>query len=186
MAAPVNYYWGDVLTKGNTVINQTLAVQGWTSVVQNVYATQIGATFTPFASLSVNKLNTQLNTGSIAAGVGVGTTTVAALGVQGNVFVSTNISTPNAVATVLNSLYLNTQSLSGFIGIGTSSASASLQIQNNVNVSGTVTTSNANFRTVNTVYLNTSSIAEFVGIGTNQAGSTLYVQGDVKTTSSVT
>ena len=183
---PVNTYFGDVLTTGNTILRQNLTVQGAFSYFGSNLGTktdQTGAigSGTAWQSVYVTGSNaTTMNLTSIPGPLGIATATGigATVTVLGNVSVSNAISTTNIFVTNSNSTTLNTLAITGqagFVGVNTGApsgtalyVSGNLYASNalttlgvfttNVNVSGTSNLSTTNVTTLNTSALSASSM----------------------------
>ncbi len=197
MSANTTTYWGDVLTIGNTTINQSLTVQGAQSIfIGNVGSTQNASGFQSFfgSNANVTTMNTLAifgTTGQI--GVGTSTNLGATLQVLGNAFGSNALSAPNVFAsTFANILALNTASIfassgPGLVGIGTSTnLGANLHVLGNVFALNAFATPNvfastfANIQALNTASIFATSGPGRVGIGTStNLGANLHVIGNV-------
>ena len=167
----------------------SLHVQG------NVFASNALTAPDVFATTSMN--TPTLNTTSIyglASLVGINTTTPGAnLHVQGNVYASNALTAPVVFATTsMNTPTLNTTSIfgtSGFVGIGTTSPSASLQVQGNLYATNAFSATNIFATSLNTTVINTASIfgpSGLVGVGGTPLGSTLDVTGNLYASNAVT
>jgi hypothetical protein len=94
-------------------------------------------------------------------------------------------------ATMINATTLNTTSLAGFVGIGTSSATATLQVQGNVAISNSLSTTNIHASgSMNTSVINTGSLTATTSVGVGTApqtgGPTLHVVGNLYASNAVT
>ena len=193
--------FGDVVTTGNTTLQQNLVVQGATTTLAgNLYTSSpfstIGNATSKFLGLYSTSANLgQINTNSLygtSGVIGISTTPVtggATLQVQGNVSASNSITAQNVFATTLNSSTSNVSTLygvQGVVGINTApvAGSAQLQVQGNIYASNAIQTpviiasTRANIGSVNTqsIYSPTGQL----GIGTStNLGASLQVQGNV-------
>ena len=169
----------------------SLHVQG------NVFASNALTAPNVFATTSMN--TPTLNTTSIfgtSGFVGIGTSTAlgATLHILGNVFASNTLSAPNVFATTsMNTPTLNTTSIygsAGFVGILTSTPSATLQVQGNLFATNSISTINLYSTVMNTSYLNTASIFGYTGSlgigGGGSAGVALVVTGNIYASNSIT
>lgn len=132
------WYYGDVLTTGNTVMQQGLAVLG-TTWTPNVLSTQgVGTGAAPFATLVVSNANvTVANVLSFASGLGINVSSArgATLNVLGNVTVSNALSS-NILSARVNTGTLNVLSVASPVALNTTSASGTgLYVLGNVQVS---------------------------------------------------
>ena len=174
---------------GTAVPTATLHVQG------NVYVSN--AIQTPNVFTAVMNVSGTTNTASIYSPtglLGIGTATAGAtLQVQGNVYVSNAIQTPNVFTAVMNvSGTTNTASIyspSGLLGIGTATAGATLQVQGNVYVSNAIQTPNIFATTMNVPTMNVTSLFGttngLVGVGTGVPNANLHVIGNIYASNSV-
>jgi hypothetical protein len=186
----------------------TLFVQGNLFVsnsiqTTNIYTTTINAT-------TVNALYIVNSSGSL----GIGTTNPqgANLYVQGNVFASNALSTPNIFASAINTFSINTSYLvvSSNIGIGSAPGLANLYVFGNAVVSNALTTTNifANNLTIlgniyvggflnspivtatyaNLTIINTASLVATgnISIGAPASLASLYVQGNAIVSNALT
>lgn len=163
-------------------------------VAGNVWASNALSAPNVFATTSMNVALT-MNVANIYGPlgvIGIGTTPVtgsATLQIQGNLWASNAISTPNILATVsMNAATSNTANLYsplGVIGVGTTpvSGGAALQVQGNVWASNAISAPNVlATASMNAVTTNTASIygtSGFVGVNTVGAAAALSVQGNV-------
>ena len=152
----------------------------------NVYASRSVAT----ANAVVETLNvsavSNLMSLTVVTNVGIGTGTSGnTLGVQGNVFVSNAVTTTNVFGSVsANVQTLNVSSVSGFVGVGTTTNSGtSVYLLGNAYVSNAFstdeiwTTVSSNTRTMNAV--NPVLVLTNTGVGTGPTGNALEVSGNV-------
>lgn len=137
------WYYGDVLTTGNTVVQQGLTVLG-TTWTPNVFASGValGSASNTFGTLVVSNANvTVLNTLSFAAGLAVNVARAlgASLNVLGNFVGTTSLATSNLIATLTtNASSLNVLSVASPLAVNVASASGtSLYVLGNVYVSNT-------------------------------------------------
>jgi len=134
------WYYGDVLTTGNTVMQQGLAVLG-TTWTPNVLCTQVlGAPSGPFGTLVVSNANvtTAMNVLSFGAGLAINVASArgATLNVLGNVTVSNAFSTGGILTSLVNTGTLNVLSVTSPLALNVASASGtSLYVRGNVYVS---------------------------------------------------
>ena len=193
--------FGDVTTTGNMTVQNTLTVQGVFSSLSGILVgagpVTIGNVTSGFSQIYVATMNTTtMNVTSLygnAGFIGVGTTNPSGttLYVQGNVYTSNTLTTPNIFSPAANITAINTGSIissTGFLGIGTTNPSGTtLYVQGNVYVSNALVTPNLFASTANINLLNVSSIlAGFVGIGTNPGTANLYVQGNAYVSNALT
>ena len=114
--------------------------------------------------------------------------------VQGNLYASNALSSPNIVTTNINATTLNPLSLvtqTGFLSVNAASASGTaLYVTGNLYASNAISTPLLSAPTVNTTTLNALSIfgqSGFVGVGTNvPSGTSLYVLGNLYASNAVT
>ena len=160
----------NLYVQGNVFVSNSLSVT-------NVYATSANVTTANLTSIYGSQGFVGINTSNPQG---------FPLWVQGNVYVSSNLTATNIIATSINTVSLNTLSLvaTSNIGIGTASAQgANLYVQGNVYVSNALSTTNVFVTgTLNATTINTFSFfaSSNIGIGTGSAqGANLYVQGNV-------
>ena len=195
MSANTTTYFGDVLTVGNTTIQQNFSIQGAQSIYYgNVASTQNAIGWQSFFAGNVNV--TTMNTLSVTANVGIGTSTAigATLQILGNLFASNALQTPNVFAStsanipqVLNTASMFATSGPGLVGVGTNtSLGANLHVQGNVFAANAMTAPVVNavvanvLQVLNTAYVFATSGPGLVGVGTNTSlGANLHVQGNV-------
>ena len=200
---PINTYFGDVLTKGDTTARQNVTVQGTviyfnsnlgSNVDQGAF---IGSSATPWNSVYLTGANTTTaNLTSIPGQIGIGTSTGigANVQVQGNVVASNTIVTTNVLVTNANTTTLNVTSVvgpSGFVGINTGVPSGTaLYVQGNTYVSNGFLTQNVfttNVNVLRTANMMTVVVTSNVGIGTTPPTNTqLYVVGNAYLTNALT
>lgn len=154
------------------------------NIAGNVWVSNALATPNVFATTSANaaSLNTTAIIGTTGF-VGINTTGAgAALNVAGNVWISNSLSTPNVFATTrANLASLNTRAIfgtTGFVGINTTGAGATLNVLGNVWISNALTTTNVlptmNANIVSTLVTSMNLFTAGLGInGPAQAGTTL-------------
>ena len=196
MSANTTTYFGDVLTVGNTTIQQNFSIQGAQSIYYgNVASTQNAIGWQSFFAGNVNV--TTMNTLSVTANVGIGTSTAigATLQILGNLFASNALQTPNVFAStsanipqVLNTASMFATSGPGLVGVGTNtSLGANLHVQGNVWASNALSAPVVNaatsaniLQTLITPSIFATSGPSRVGINTNASlGANLHVQGNV-------
>ena len=173
----------------------TDATDATLSIAGNLYASNaITAANAVVTTLNISSI---LNTQSLYSStgfVGINTSTGSAnLHVQGNLYASNALTAPTVFATTsLNVTTLNTTSIygtSGFVGIGTTLPSASLQVQGNLYATNAISTTNIIATTLNTTVINTASIfgpTGLVGIGGTPTGSTLDITGNLYASNALT
>jgi len=126
MSTGPTWYYGDVLTTGNTVMQQGLTVLG-TTWTPNVLCTQVlGAPSAPFATLVASNANvTTMNVLSFGAGLGINVASArgATLNVLGNVTVSNALSAGAILTNLTNTGSLNVLSVASPVALNTVSAS---------------------------------------------------------------
>ena len=195
--------FGDMVTTGNTTLQQNLFVQGaYSSFTGNLLAgtsySTVGNTTTKFNSVFAQTANvTTANVTSIygpAFLVGIGNATPTAnLHVQGNVFASNAVQTPVVFATTsLNAATSNILAVfgpAGLTGVGTLTPGSTLHVQGNVYAANALTTPNV-FATTSLNAATANILAVFgpaglTGVGTLTPGSTLHVQGNVYASNAV-
>ena len=186
------YYFADVVTTGSTLISGTASFQGAFNYFNSniVGSGTIGSSATPFGSLYVRTGNIgNVTLTSFVSNVGIGTAATAnALSVLGNLFGSSSIGTTNVAVTLANVSTLNVNSITNFVGIGTTSASGtSLFVSGNVfgsvglgSPSIFATNSNVTVGTLGSLLVTSN-----VGIGTGPGGTPLAIQGNFYASNSI-
>jgi len=189
--------FGDMVTTGNSTLQQNLTVQGaYSTFSGNMYAAtslaSLGNAAIRWGNLAFLTVNTTtLNLTSIFGTYGnVGINTTGPLGaafqVAGNVYASNAVQTLNVFGTNVNVTTTNTLTLVAYsnLGVGTApvAGGATVQVQGNVWASNaltapTVISTNVNVTTVNT--LSIFGTSGLVGINTSGPGSSLHVAGNV-------
>jgi hypothetical protein len=165
------------------------------NVAGNVWISNALSTPNIFASqANISTLNVSYLSGTNGT-VGIGTAaTGPAFYVAGNLYASNALTAPNAIVTTMNiTSILNTQSIysaTGFLGINTSSATATLHVQGNLYASNALTAPVlVATASMNTPTLNTTSVyglASLVGINTTVPGASLHVAGNVYASNALT
>jgi hypothetical protein len=188
--------FGDMVTTGNSTLQQNLTVQGaYSTFSGNLYAAtslaSLGNASTRWGNLAFLIINTTtLNVTSIfgtAGLVGVNTTgPTASLHVAGNVYASNAVQTLNVFAANVNVTATNTLTLvaTSNLGVGTVPVpgGATVQVQGNVWASNALTAPTVISTNVNTTTVNTVSIfgtSGLVGLNTSVPGASLHVIGNV-------
>ena len=194
MAAPVNYYWGDVVTTGNTTMQQSLTVLGQPYFGANIQSAvnggpSIGSAAVPFANAFFTRANAAMNVVTMSAVIGINVASATAnLQVQGNVFVSNAVSLTNVSATLGSNIggsltASGTATIRTLAGIGTTAVTggAILNLVGNVYASNAVQTTNIFTQTANLTGIGNVQrvFTTQVGISTAAAGSTLSILGNV-------
>ncbi|BAT22665.1 hypothetical protein [Yellowstone lake phycodnavirus 3] len=185
------------LTIGSNLGIGTASTQTTNLYVQgNVFISNGLTTTNIFALTSLNTTTTNLVSIFGQAGfVGVNTTAPSgtSLYVQGNLYASTNITTPAVFATNMNvsaTLNVTTFTASSNLGIGTApvSGGATLAVQGNAFISNAIQTTGLFASNINVTSLNTASlvVTTNIGIGADPGRTNLYVLGNVFVSNSVT
>ena len=174
---------------GTLTPSATLHVQG------NVYVSNAIQTQNVFTA--VMNVSGTTNTASIYSPsglLGIGTAVPSAtLHVQGNVYVSNAIQTPNVFTSVMNvSGTTNTASIfspTGLLGIGTLTPGSTLHVAGNVYVSNAIQTPNIFATMMNVPTMNVTSLfgtsGGLIGVGTGVPAANLHVIGNVYASNSV-
>ena len=198
---PVNTYFGDVITTGNTTLKQNLIVQGaFSYFVSNLGTStdQVGSigVGTAWNSVYVTGSNaTTMNLTSISEPVGINTASGigATVTVTGNVYTTNSIQSTNVIVTNSNSTSLNTSFVvtpTGFLGINSTTPSGTvLYVNGNTYVTNSITTSNTLTTNVNvsgTTNVSTLVATSNIGIGTSPLRTNLYVLGNAFFTNALT
>ena len=167
---------------GVGILNPTATLQ----IEGNVYAsTSVATANAVVETLNVSAVSNLMSL-TVVTNVGIGTGTSGnTLGVQGNVFVSNAVTTTNVFGSVsANVQTLNVSSVSGFVGVGTTTNSGtSVYLLGNAYVSNAFstdeiwTTVSSNTRTMNAV--NPVLVLTNTGVGTGPTGNALEVSGNV-------
>lgn len=118
MAAPVNYYWGDVLTTGNTTMQQSLSVLGQPYFVANIQSATdgtaiIGSAAVPFSNIYATQSN--VGTANLTSPLSI----TIPFQISGNLLASNAIQTTNVTGTTMNAAQVVTSTaILGSVGTG--------------------------------------------------------------------
>jgi hypothetical protein len=153
------WYYGDVLTTGNTVVQQGLTVLG-TTWTPNVFGSGValGSASNTFGTLVASNANvTTLNTLSFAAGLAINVAQArgASMNVLGNIVATQSLGS-NLLATRINvAATLNVLSFASPVAVNVASASGtSLYVLGNVSVSDTFGAGNVSVTQANLIVAN--------------------------------
>ena len=179
MAAPVNYYWGDVLTTGNTTMQQSLTVLGQPYFVANIQSATdstaiIGVASTPF----LNIYATQSNVGTANLTTPL---SVPFLPLSANLLASNAVQTTNVTSTTSNiARAVTTTAALESVGTGGATFNLSGNVYTGSMNTTSVYASTGNMALVNTRTLVTSTIGA-TGATVGLSGN-LYVSNALSTT----
>ena len=171
MAAPVNYYWGDVLTTGNTTMQQSLTVLGQPYFVANIQSVTdgtaiIGVASTPFSNIYATQSN--VGTANLTSPLSI----LTPVPLSGNLLASNALQTTNVTGTTMNAAQVVTVG-AALTSVGT--GGANFNLSGNV-YTGSMKTTNVSVATGNVALMNTVAL---VTATVGATGATFGISGNL-------